>query len=43
MYDSLLMRYKKGYVTHSQLDRYVTLGKLTKEEAATIKQVEKEV
>lgn len=33
MYERLLDRYLKGYVTDAQLDRYVALGQLTNEEA----------
>lgn len=33
IYDRLLGRYLKGYITESQLDRYVKLGQLTEEEA----------
>lgn len=32
-YDRLLDRYLKGYITESQLDRYVALNQLTEEEA----------
>ena len=33
MYERLLQRYLKGYITESQLDRYVALKQLTPEEA----------
>lgn len=33
MYERLLTRYLKGYITESQLDRYVALKQITEEEA----------
>lgn len=37
MYDEIKARYDKGYVTDDQLDRYVTLGVITSEQAAQIR------
>lgn len=37
MFDKLMERYLKGYITDSQLDRYVTLGQLTVDEAEQIR------
>lgn len=37
MYERLLERYLKGYVTDSQLDRYVALKQITEEEAEQIR------
>lgn len=36
MYEQIKERYDKGYVTEDQLDRYVTLGVITDEQAAQI-------
>lgn len=36
-YKRLLERYLKGYITDSQLDRYVSLGQITVEEAEMIR------
>ena len=33
MYERLLERYLKGYITEAQLDRYVALKQITAEEA----------
>lgn len=33
MYERILDRYLKGYITESQLDRYVALKQITAEEA----------
>lgn len=37
MYARLLERYLKGYITDTQLQRYVTLKQITAEEAEMIK------
>lgn len=37
MFDKLLERYLKGYITDGQLERYVTLGQITQEEADLIR------
>ena len=37
MYEQIKARYDKGYVTDAQLDRYVTLGVITSEQAAQIR------
>ena len=37
MYDEIKARYDKGYVTDDQLDRYVTLGVITDEQATQIR------
>lgn len=37
MYERVLERYLKGYVTEAQLDRYVALKQITTEEAEMIK------
>lgn len=36
MYEQIKARYEKGYVTDDQLDRYVALGAITKEQAEEI-------
>lgn len=41
MYERLLERYLKGYITDSQLERYVTLKQITAEEAAEMIRMEK--
>lgn len=37
MYEHVLQRYQKGYVREDQLERYVALGVLTREQAQTIR------
>ena len=37
MYEQILARYKKGYITDDQLDRYVALKVITPEQADKIR------
>lgn len=37
MYEQIKTRYEKGYITDSQLDRYVALAVITAEQAEQIK------
>lgn len=37
MYEQIKERYDKGYVTDDQLDRYVTLGVITDDQAGQIR------
>ena len=37
MFDQIKARYDKGYVTDTQLERYVALGAITEEQAAEIR------
>lgn len=38
MYEKIRDRYQKYYITDSQLDRYVALGVITEEQAASIRE-----
>ena len=42
MYEKIKNRYEKGYVTNSQLMRYISLGALTEKQAEKIKALENE-
>lgn len=42
MYEKIKARYAKGYVTDSQLMRYISLGVLTEKQAEKIKALENE-
>lgn len=42
MYEKIKTRYAKGYVTDSQLMRYISLGVLTEKQAEKIKALENE-
>ena len=42
MYEKIKNRYEKGYVTNSQLMRYISLGVLTEKHAEKIKALENE-
>lgn len=42
MYEKIKNRYEKGYVTNSQLMRYILLGVLTEKQAEKIKALENE-
>lgn len=37
MYENIKARYEKGYIRDDQLDRYVKLNVITKEQADTLK------
>lgn len=41
MYEKLLSRYLKGYITDEQLQRYVDLKQITQEECEQIKNYDK--
>lgn len=42
MYEKIKNRYEKGYVTKEQLNRYISLGVLTEQQAEKIKALENE-